>query len=107
MLCAPEWISVPAAAAAPRFPASTALIGRFGAAASKAFPEAGGNPVLRSLAVNCLNRPTKIVSVSSAISEDLGECFGVDAERIAVMRNMVDVAKCQELGSEPVEETRL
>jgi len=103
VICAPEWIYLPAAAASARFPDSTALIGRFGAAASKAFPVAGGNPVLRGLAVEYLRNGGQIVSVSPAISEDLTQEFGVDPRRISLMHNVVDTIKISTLVSEPVD----
>lgn len=103
VICAPEWIYAPVLAASSRFPSQTALIGRFGAAASKAFPDDDSNPVFRSMALNGLNRAGQIVSVSPAIAQDLAENFGVDPERISLIHNIVDSAKIEAAAAESVE----
>jgi len=103
VICAPEWIYAPVLAASSRFPSQTALIGRFGAAASKAFPDDGSNPVFRSMALNGLNSTGQIVSVSPAIAQDLAEQFCVDPSRISLIHNIVDAAKIEAAGVEPVE----
>lgn len=104
VLCAPEWASVPAAAALSAFPASTRLICRFGARASLAFPENVGDPLFPELARTYLGRAHRIVAVSRAIQEDLIEGFGIDPDRIAVMGNGVDVEHVQSLSKAPVAE---
>ncbi len=104
VLCAPEWVAIPASAAALRFPDETRLVSRFGAPASMAFPDVGAPYLFSAHARDYLGRADRFVAVSPAIAEDLTANFGVDGARVVVMPNAVDAEKARILGSQPVME---
>jgi glycosyltransferase involved in cell wall biosynthesis len=103
VFCAPEWIA-PAAAAACHATGSPALIARFGAAASKAFPDDGSNSVYRALALENLRHIDRVVAVSSAIEKDLIYEFRIDAARVAHLQNVVDVSEIARLAAVPLDD---
>ncbi len=104
VLSTPEWVSVEAAAASSRFPAETRLICRVGAPPSIAFPPVGDTYLYSVLARAHYGTVDCMMANSEAIARDLVANFGVDASRIAVVHNPLDVTRAQALGSEPVTE---
>lgn len=104
VISSPLWASILAVVSHDFLPPQTRLISRVDAPPSVSLSQGDLSDLFRFFMREHFNKSDRAIAVSKAVGRDLVENFGVDADRIEVVNNPVDLSRIDVLKAEPVDD---